>query len=81
MPAFLLTRLCPLQAAEMLIFLLKVSAKLGHPGAPTLHIIVIRPGRSRERNEKLIIRGEKRGKKGSQMHRVKAWQQAFEHIL
>lgn len=40
-PAFLLTRFCPFQAAEVLIFLLKVSAKLGHPGAPTLRIIVI----------------------------------------
>jgi hypothetical protein len=49
MPAFLLTRLCPLQAAEVLVFLLKVSAKLGHPGAPTLRIIVTWPGKGRKR--------------------------------
>lgn len=41
MPAFLLSRLCPLQAAEVLVFLLKVSAKLGHPGAPALHVVVV----------------------------------------
>lgn len=53
-PAFLLTRFCPLQAAEVLIFLLKVSAKLGHPGAPTLRVIVIWPGRCKERSENLV---------------------------
>lgn len=66
-PAFLLTRVCPLQAAEVLIFLLKVSAKLGHPGAPTLRIIIIRPRKCRERSKKTWLHGRcilEKGKAG-----------------
>lgn len=71
-PAFLLTRFCPLQAAEVLVFLLKVSAKLGHPGAPTLRIIVIGPGEGRETREGLMKRqarfreGESGSRSGSE---------------
>lgn len=43
MPAFLLTRFCPLQAAQVLVFLLKVSAKSGHPGTPVICIVIIGP--------------------------------------
>lgn len=42
-PAFLLTRFCPLQAAEVLVFLLKVSAKSGHPGTPVICIVITAP--------------------------------------
>lgn len=71
MTAFLLTRFCPFQAAEVLVFLLKVSAKLGHPGAPTLRIIVIWPGKCKERSEKSILERRNENKEGGLMNRVK----------
>lgn len=55
-PALLLTRFCPLQAAEVLVFLLKVSAKSGHPGTPVIRIVIIGPGGDKK---KQIQRGFK----------------------